>query len=439
MSAAKKRKVAEEDDGAVAMAASQPLQLKHLPPEIISIVLQFLPFKDQANLRVAWKWMNQIVLDEPKGFKTKGIMIADFSKPVDYLQTFQTLDLDIKVQVSTDSIKSEEEMINFTEIFKDRITEFEFSNQISPKLTKLNKLKVSKMSMNIAHISTLINNNSGSLQSLTLQSFTGEGLNITAPLSNLTKLTLIQCSASVMNQIVAVGRPSQLTHLQITSNIFYNIRAANVSTLINTNSGSLQSLTLESISREGLNITAPLPNLTKLALIQCSSSLMNKIVTVVRPSKLTNLQLTSDIISAANVSTLINNNSGSLQSLILQSIKGEGHSITRELPNLTELTLINCSTSLMNQIVVRPSQLTHLKVHSIIISAANVSTLINNNSGSLQSLILRSIKREGHSITRELPNLKLLQLTACSSDIETQIRGRAPNLNVLTSDQIDGF
>jgi len=168
---------------------------------------------------------------------------------------------------------------------------------------------------------------------------------------------------------------------------------------------------------------------------------MNQIVTVGRPSKLTHLELTSDIVSAANVSTLVNNNSGSLQSLILHFIKGEGHSITSEMPNLTELTLIQCSASLMNQIltVVRPSRLTNLQLSSLIISAANVSTLINNNSGSLQSLILRSIKREGHSITRELPNLKLLQLTACSSDIETQIRGRAPNLNVLTSDQIDGF
>merc|ERR1719427_1859316 len=89
----------------------------------------------------------------------------------------------------------------------------------------------------------------------------------------------------------------------------------------------------------------------------------------------------------------------------------------------------------MNQIVTvgRPSKLTNLELSTVIISAANVSTLINNNSGSLQSLKLHYIKGEGHSITRELPNLKVLQINHCDPAIENQIRGMASLMNQIVT------
>merc|ERR1719427_377052 len=156
-----------------------------------------------------------------------------------------------------------------------------------------------------------------------------------------------------------------------------NLSAEKVSSIINENAHSLKHLYLSDIYLDGLFLTEDLPHLRTLSIDDCSDNVITDILKKIKGSKIHKLDIDNfeKYLSAANISSLISNNSDSLKDLILMQINKV------EIPKslqIVRLELVHCDTDVANEILINCADtLQHLTLTLVTYKNFNIPSLNN--------------------------------------------------------------
>jgi len=407
-----------------------------------SHITKFLSLQDLLNLRVTCFQMFNMVMADKKLFLQK-VVIALHLKDDDFdvirkfpLNPRVYFPLEIRLReefLDLDKISVREE--SFMKDFKSRICDVDFTwlnekqvKQILPEVAKHTLYINYAETMTATEISNIINERASCLKHLYLSDIDLDGVIISEDLPHLRTLSVDRCNNDVMDQIISKIGHTQLHKLEIRG----SFSVANISYLINKNAHSLKHLHLHFLYQDGIIITEDLSHIKTLSIDDCSFSVINQIITKIRNTNLYKLVIMNrqERLSAAHISYLINKFAHSLKHLHLCFLDLDGVIINEELSHLKTLYSYQCSDALITQILtkIENSKLTKLKIGCFNkkLSAAIISSLINNNSDSLNHLHLDYINSNEVTITKPL-QIASLELKVCDSDVVIKILNKCAN------------
>jgi len=393
--------------------------LTDLSPPDFSYILNKLSFEDKLRVRLTCKYFYKLVIQD-RGFNAQGVLKMDFKKGFNY-EVFRILSLQIKVKLpSQNELAKKEnlatEVLNFFNEFQDKIVDIELSNpcrnlitQILPQLTNLRKIRLQDRfsNLNSVEIATLIENNSSTLENLSLICIRPQKFSLTHSYPNMKVFSIQECNSQVARQFV-----SKLTKLnKITVNDNDDISDHTLSALIDNNSPSLVSLDLKAITANSTNIILkkPLHKIKELTLERCGSNMINQIVPKV--CKLRKLCVFDENyhISTEKLNNLIKQNAPTLQYLELSADNKLEEMQKISFPKMEVLKLIGSKSC----------------------SDAAFKYVIENSASTLTTLSCRDIRDE-IQVEKRLANLKELEIRKCADQFaESIIRYAKPSLRNL--------
>jgi len=410
----------DQSDGRSVVKLMKTLRgLIDLSPPDFSYILNKLPFEDKLRLRLTCKYLYRLVMED-KGFDMEGVIKMDFKKGYDY-EVFRILSLQIKVKIpSQNEIAKKENLIDevthFFDLFEDRIVDVDISNPctnlfnlIFPKLRNLRKIKIQDRydSLSSVEIANLIENNSFTLENLSLIAIRREKFTLKHSYPKMKVFCLQECNNKVVQQFVT--KLTQLTRLSVNNND--DITDQNFSALIDDNSSTLVHLELKYVFANSKRILLrfPLTKLKELTLIRCGSNIVNQVEPQV--SELQKLCIIDEnyYTSTEKLNTLIKGNAPTLHYLELSADnKLEGNEKT-QFPKLKVLKLIGSKSC----------------------SDAAFQYVIENSAKTLTTLSCRDIRNE-IQVRKDMCNLKVLELRQCNEKFAKSImRYAEPSLRNL--------